>query len=514
MDNDNINLYSPIYNLLKTTLTFIFSTLIITVLIHLSNHNLNVPIYYILVVVMVSILTTSYVWGIITAITATIATYFLFTFPYSTLSLRKSISPINFFSFFLVSVIISVVTSYIMSKVRHAGEKQERTNKLNEINNKLLVTNGLDNIIELILKYAVEFSRKTVVIYPDNPQTGNNGIIKTKNNDHLKILNSYHEQFITNWVFINKSPAGVGTDYSPKASCIYLPLLSHNHVWGVLGIYCINQKPLDHDVLTYLNLMLSPAAMALERQHLSDNQQLMNLETEKEKMRGNLLRAVSHDLRTPLTGMIGASATLIENKKQLTKKEKDKLIRNIHEDSTWLLHMVENLLSVTRINEESSSVNKVPEPLEEVVSEAIMRLKKRYPDALVNVKVPLEFLMVPMDATLIEQVIINLVENAIKYSGSENPVEILVEKNEDYVLFHIYDYGIGIAEDKLETIFDGYVHHDRNSVDAVKGFGIGLSICKTIVNAHGGNILAQNHKEGGALFTFSLPLDGGIQYES
>jgi two-component system sensor histidine kinase KdpD len=230
------------------------------------------------------------------------------------------------------------------------------------------------------------------------------------------------------------------------------------------------------------------------------------VETEKEKMRANLLRAVSHDLRTPLTGMIGASETLIKNKALLSEEEKDKLIGHVYEDSNWLLHMVENLLSVTRIREGESSVNKLPEPIEEVVSEAIMRVKKRYPKAQITVKVPDEFLMVPMDATLIEQVIMNLIENALIHSGSTLPIELIVSQNENDILFRVSDQGMGIKEDRLSTLFDGYSHMDNKSSDSTKGIGIGLSICKTIINAHGGTIWAENQEGGGAVFSFNLPM--------
>lgn len=230
----------------------------------------------------------------------------------------------------------------------------------------------------------------------------------------------------------------------------------------------------------------------------------MLMEAEKEKMRANLLRAISHDLRTPLTSIIGSSTVYLENGSSLPEVEKNALVRHILEDSNWLLNMVENLLSVTRINNETAKVTKTSEPVEEVLSEAMIRLKKRLPDANIHVRVPEEFLMVPMDAVLIEQVLINLLENAVVHAESTEPIECYVESLSDYAVFHVRDYGVGIPPEKLATIFDGSSSTTSTSPDGRKGMGIGLSICKTIILAHGGEIKAINHTRG-AEFYFTLP---------
>lgn len=227
-------------------------------------------------------------------------------------------------------------------------------------------------------------------------------------------------------------------------------------------------------------------------------------EAEKEKMRANLLRAVSHDLRTPLTGIIGASASYLENSFILTDEEKDIIVTHIQEDAHWLLNMVENLLSVTRISNQSSKVKKTDESVEEVVSAAVNRLKKRIPTATVTVSVPDDLLIIPMDAILIEQVLFNLLENAIIHSQSTEPILCYVETDKQTVTFYVKDFGIGIAEERLHHIFDGTPYIGNAGSDSNKGMGIGLSICKTIITAHDGTIDARNH-EHGAEFYFSLP---------
>ena len=248
---------------------------------------------------------------------------------------------------------------------------------------------------------------------------------------------------------------------------------------------------------------MTTSHMKKQAKELAEREKLL-AEAEKERMRANLLRAVSHDLRTPLTGIIGASSYYLENEEQLTDPEKRELVRHIGEDADWLLNMVENLLTVTRIREGRASVNKSLEPVEEVMSEAVFRLKKRIPDANIRILLPEEFIMIPMDAMLIEQVLINLLENAVYHAGSSEPVECGVQIGRDEVTFQVTDQGVGIPEDKLTAIFDGAGHTENSVADGHKGMGIGLSICKTIVTAHGGTIGARNHGHG-AQFYFTLP---------
>lgn len=228
-------------------------------------------------------------------------------------------------------------------------------------------------------------------------------------------------------------------------------------------------------------------------------------EAEKEKMRANLLRAVSHDLRTPLTSIIGSVAALRETASVQEDAELYETASHIYDDANWLLNMVENLLSVTRIKGEGAHVKKSMEVVEEVVSESVARLKKRLPEAQIEVLLPDDFIMIPMDAMLIEQVLINLLENAVIHSQSTQPVRLRISLEAGLVVFEVIDYGIGICGGLLDTIFDGIPACESKSADSKKGMGIGLSICKTIILAHNGTITAKNHA-GGAVFTFTLPL--------
>lgn len=269
--------------------------------------------------------------------------------------------------------------------------------------------------------------------------------------------------------------------------------------------FTLDGYPVTFICMLVVSVITSASASHMKQQsRILAEREKMLAEAEKEKMRANLLRAVSHDLRTPLTGIIGASSSYLENEDKLDADEKRALVSHIGEDANWLLNMVENLLTVTRIRNDSASVNKSLEPVEEVMSEAVFRLKKRIPDANIRVLLPEEFVMIPMDATLIEQVLVNLMENAVFHAGSTEPIECRAEIGRDTVTFLVTDQGVGIDEDKLDTIFDGTGQTENSSADGHKGMGIGLSICKTIIVAHGGAISARN-LERGAQFGFTLP---------
>ncbi len=262
--------------------------------------------------------------------------------------------------------------------------------------------------------------------------------------------------------------------------------------------------------ITFIGLAAITLITSTLTSHLADQAKVLAerekllAEAEKEKMRANLLRAISHDLRTPLTGIIGNSSVFLDNHNQLTDSEKREIISNIYNDSNWLLNMVENLLTVTRIKGDNLSINTSQEPLEEVISEALQKLHKRYPSINVNVQIPDEFILLPMDAILIEQVTINLLENAVIHSQSSAPITLLVENHPQHVSFSIKDYGVGLPEEMLGNLFDSTTYTPSGTSDAHRGMGIGLSICQTIITAHRGTLTGRNH-ESGAEFIFTLP---------
>jgi len=237
-------------------------------------------------------------------------------------------------------------------------------------------------------------------------------------------------------------------------------------------------------------------------------QEKIKAETDREKMRANLLRAVSHDLRTTLTTIYGSTSAIVEKYDQLSKEQILQLAGGVKEDAQWLMGMVENLLSVTRIDNDGVKIIKVSVVLEELIDTVLMRFKKRYPDQDIKVDIPDDFISIPMDAVLIEQVIVNILENAVQHAEGMTELRLKVFVVGSKAIFEISDNGCGIEKDKLPRIFSGYFENKEAPADYQKrSMSIGLSVCASIIKAHEGSITAQNLKEGGCCFRFALDME-------
>ena len=263
-------------------------------------------------------------------------------------------------------------------------------------------------------------------------------------------------------------------------------------VVGVIGInyiftfpyyqlnFTISGYPLTFLVMLIVSVVVSTLTTQIKQQ------EKIRAEAEKEKMRGNLLRAVSHDIRTPLTSIVGGVSTLLDSGDQLDEATRTQLLENIRDESNWLVSVVENLLSVTRMTGEQT----------------------HYPEITVSVRAPQELLTIPMDVILIEQVLINLMENSIQHGGTTTRVEMQLCKEGENARFEVADNGQGIAREVFPKLFKGYLSHDEElTADGRRNMGIGLSVCMSIVQAHGGTMQAENREIGGALFSFTLPLE-------
>lgn len=501
------NLYISWVDSFKTLGILIAATLLSMGLQVANIGDQNVIMVYILSVLVISRITMGHLYGMASSVFSVLLFNFFFTEPYYTFNAIQSGYPITFVFMFLAAFFTSTLTVRIKTQVRLSVEREHRTKILYEINKKLLITRGLENIIDLTNEYVTKIFDRSVVFYTQDPEDSASGYVMDSPSDHSSaMLRTEDERAVAHWVFLNSKRAGSGTDTLMGASAHYIPIISQGKVLGVIGVSCASGK-LDQNSRLFLRMLASQVAMALERQYLSDEQRRIIIESEKEKMRSNLLRAISHDLRTPLTGILGASSAILENGSSLDKTMHDKLISNIKEDSQWLIRMVENLLSVTRINEGTMNVAKAPEAAEEIVAEAIGHIRKRFPERKIDIKVPDELLMVPMDGTLIAQVLINLVENALKHSPEDSVVNVDVRTEKRYAVFEVSDQGEGIAEEDFPYLFESYVPNGKRSSDSSRGMGIGLSICMSIIKAHGGKMEAYNREDGGAVFLFRLPFD-------
>ena len=265
--------------------------------------------------------------------------------------------------------------------------------------------------------------------------------------------------------------------------------------------FTISGYPLTFLVMLAVSIVVSALTTQIKQQ------EKLRAEAEKEKMRGNLLRAVSHDIRTPLTSIVGGVNAILDSGDRMPSETQRELLVDIRTEGQWLVGVMENLLSVTRISG-ASTIQKELEAGEELLSAASVKFRKRFPEITVAIRAPEELLMIPMDAILIEQVLINLMENAVLHGGTTTRIELQLRREGKNALFEVADNGQGIAPEIMPQLFTGSISSSqKTSVDDKRNMGIGLSVCMTIVQAHGGRMAAKNRALGGALFQFTLPLE-------
>ena len=293
------------------------------------------------------------------------------------------------------------------------------------------------------------------------------------------------------------------------------------YVWGVLAsilsVIAVNYAftypyfEFNFTITGYPFTFLTMFTVSLVVSMLTDQvkrQSRIEAEAEAEKMKANLLRSVSHDLRTPLTTIIGSTSAVLENYDKFSDDVKRDLIGQVREDAQWLMRLVENILSITRMKNGPVHIKKSPEAAEEIVAEAVSKFHTRFPETHVSVSVPPELVMVPMDAVLVEQVLTNLMENAVLHGKTVSRIELCVRCEGSEAVFSVSDDGCGIDPRILPRLFkEMFPHAQEQRGDVRRNMGIGLSVCMSIVRAHGGRMTAQNRKEGGACVSFALPLE-------
>lgn len=293
----------------------------------------------------------------------------------------------------------------------------------------------------------------------------------------------------------------------------YLPGIIASVV-GVLCVNCLFTYPFGEFDMSISGYPMTFAVMLLVSVFISTlttqikKQEQLRYEAEKDKMRANLLRSVSHDIRTPLTAIIGSSSVLSEQN-TLAPEERAELARGINRNAIWLLRMTENILSVTRFSSDGVVLEKTDEVVEEIVGSAIMRFRKTTGNSIsITVSAPEDIVLAPMDAMLIEQVLLNLLENVVQHAKTATAIQIQIEQHPDKVQISVADNGEGLPKHLLPVLFDGYEAMVGENSDRNRRMGIGLTVCRAIIRAHGGEISAENAPSGGAIFHFWLPTGG------
>ena len=401
--------------------------------------------------------------------------------------------------FYLGTVAASGWFSAIARRQQHYYKEQSTLDALiSEINTHLLTAATKEELYQLTLRHLYRLTTRSASLYVCNDA------------GQLSHIASYPpglilyptEKDAAYEAFRLGIRTGFGTPYFDHSSFCYLPLLTSNETVGVVGILTNPQSPMNPRLISTIQLMLVRVAVALEKQKLSEQHQNALMDKELEQMRSDFLRAISHDFRTPLTGIISACSALIQEEVVLGEPVRQQLIQSIEQEAQWLMRMVENLLSVTRTEMRGVKLDRSLEPVEEVLSTTLEKAVGRFPNIALKLSQPAEFIMIPMNPMLIVQVLMNLIENAVKYAPGSDHIDLIVTADEKDVYLTVRDYGSGFTAEDPNQLF---VPSVRKAGDSKLGMGQGLSICRSVIRAHGGDITAKNCPDGGSAFTFSLP---------
>ena len=314
-----------------------------------------------------------------------------------------------------------------------------------------------------------------------------------------------NEHAVAEWVFKNNKRAGATTGTLSEAACYYLAVRSLDAVYGVVGIEIGDGEILGAYESNMLMAILSESATVMEREVLRSREEAATEKANSEKLRANLLRSISHDLRTPLTSICGNADMLLQGK--LNEDKKEKVYSYIYDDSFWLLNLVENLLSVTRIEDGGMKIKKQADMLEDLIEEALKHISRKSREFSIRVSMEDEMQLVNVDSRLILQVIINIVDNAVKYTPPGGEIVISTKKEKSFVHVQIADNGKGIPDEDKPHIFEMFYTANNEITDSTRSLGLGLALCKSIINAHGGKIMVYDNEPKGAIFDFTVPAE-------
>ena len=426
---------------------------------------------------------------------------FFFIPPFYTFAVRDLSHVVTFGVMFFVAWVISGLTQRVRAQATAAGQRERRTASLYALSRELSATNRVEDIARIAARHLFDALGVEAALLVPSPDRSR--VLDLNTGRHRDPLDE-SERAVAQWVWEHERPAGAGTDTSPSAKAQYLPLLAARGKVAVLGIAAPDlARPKSAEARQHLAAFANQIASAIERTELARAAQWAQLQMETEQMRSSLLSSVSHDLRTPLAVMTGAASTLLEEAVDVpTRRE---LTESILQEAQRLNRLVRNLLDMTRLEAGAVRVNKEWQPLEEVVGSALNRVEEALAGRSVVTELSPELPLVPLDAVLIEQVLVNLLENAIKYTPPGSPLEIRAWPRPGGVEVSVADHGPGVPPGEERRIFDKFY---RGGGARGGGVGLGLAICRAIVMAHGGRLSVENREQGGAEFRFQLPIDG------
>jgi two-component system sensor histidine kinase KdpD len=438
--------------------------------------------------------------AIMSSILSVLAFDFFFVPPQLTLAVSDTEYILTFLGLLAVSLVISYLTAQVREQADAAQRREAQTAALYELGHDLTAAVGLDAVATTIIEHIGQTYSREVAIFLN--QEGDLHLYKCT--PGLEV--SENELAVAVWAYEHDQKAGRGTDTLPDASMLYHPLKTNQGVVGVLGIKPLNASTaLSPDQRRILEAYANQVALAIEGAQLVEQAHQTELLEATEKLQTALLNSISHDLRTPLVSITGALSSLEEAGPALDEEVRRSLIETAREEAERLNRLVGNLLDITRLESGPIQLRRDACDIQELVGSSLEQIGAPLKERQVKVDIPEKLPLVPLDFVLFSRVLVNVIDNAIKYSPADRPIEIHVHETKKGLEIKIADHGEGIPQDDLERIFDKFYRVQRP--DNVSGTGLGLSISKGIVEAHGGSIRAENRRSGGAVFTICVPMD-------
>ena len=473
----------------------------LSVMLHSTLHIANLLMIY-LFAEIIAALALGRGPAILASALGALAFDFFIVPPRFTLTVDDTEYVLTFLGLFAVGVLISTLTTRFRMQAEMAERRASETAILNELSRDLAAAGSLDAIIRAVIANIGDvFGREVVLLLP----VAGHGPALALGGQSPGFVLSQQERDVAQWAFDHSQPAGRGTDTLAAAEARYLPLKTARGPVGVLGV-----KPTDPaafltpDQRRLLEAFASLAALAVERAQLAEEAERARIQVESERLRNSLLSSVSHDLRTPLAGITGAASSLLAGSPSLDAGVQRELAQSIYDEANRLNALVRNLLDMTRLEAGGIQVHKAWQPLEDVIGAALTHMELALAGRPVSVRLDPDLPLAPLDEVSIEQVLVNLLENAVKYTPPGSPIELAAWPDENTVTVEVADCGPGLAAGDEARVFEKFYR----AGNAASGVGLGLAICRGIVEAHGGRIEASNRPGGGAAFRFTLPVDG------
>ena len=489
-----------LYSVLKLAVIILVATILGKLFAKLGFPETNIVVMYLLAVLLVARFTSGYQYGILSAVVSLLCYNYYFTEPYHTLAVNDPGYLITFSIMLATSILTSALTTKEKLLTKEANERGKESQILYMLSSKL--SDAAD--VEAVLKITVESISRLF-------QANVGCIYVGKQSEPIYIQQSGKDQIhrgAQDAEEIRKMYAELQMEYMEEAEAYGYPVNGREHLLAVVRIdktvsveHLQEKKKLLHSILENVSMAMDRIEVTVER--VRDRESM-----ERERERANLLRAISHDLRTPLSGIMGTSEMLMD----MTDKEdrRQELLLDIYQDADWLKSLVENILSLTRLQDGKVVIHKEMEAIEEVIGCAVAHVERSFPDRAIQVEIPEEFRLVPMDARLMEQVIANLLDNAVKHTKPQEAITVSARYTKDTLMVSVQDEGEGIAESDISNLFKIFYTSKTRPADVKRGIGLGLTICETVVMAHGGTITGRNRTDRkGAEFIFTLPLVEG-----